>query len=481
MDKYKKLGNNVGLMFIGNFVTKILSFFMVPLYTSVLSTSDYGTADMISTTVLLVLPIFSMLMDEAILRFALDKSNDPRQVFSIAMRLSTWGFLVAMLFSPLVLLLDAIKDYYVFVVLYYVSSWLYNLFSNYAKGLERVELFAIAGILHSILFIAMNLLSLLVLKWGIYGYLLSISCSNFAVVIFLFFICKLYKCFLPSKKQDRNLAKAMTKYSVPMIPDYLTWWVNNAADRYVLEFFCTTSAVGIYSIAYRIPTLLNSITAIFSSAWRISSVEDFGSEESVRFYSKTYKVYSACLLIGSASLILATKLIAKVLFAKEFFVAWKITPILLLANIFSAQAIFAGSIFTASKQTKMLFIGPLIGGLVNITLNILLIPKFEGMGAAIATAIGYFVILSVNTINTRKLLPMKFNCIKNGLGYLFIIGEILAIFWDCWQGYVIASILTLVILIMNSREFVEIVKNFFRKLKHKQKGKENERRKNNLS
>lgn len=470
MNRYKKLGKNAGLMFIGNFVTKILSFFMVPLYTSVLSTSDYGTVDIISTTVLLVLPIFSMLMDEAILRFALDKSNNPKQVFSLAMRLSTLGFIVAMLFSPLVLLIDAIRGYYVFVVLYYVSSWLYNICSNYAKGLERVDIFATAGVLHSIIFILMNILSLLVFKWGIYGYLLSISFSNLVVVAFLFFACKLFKCFLPITKQDNALAKAMLSYSAPMIPDYLMWWVNNASDRYILEFFCNTAAVGVYSIAYKVPTLLNSITTIFVSAWRISSVEDFGSEESKRFYSNTYKIYSACLLIGSAILILMVKVIAKILFAKDFFIAWEITPILLLANVFSAQAIFVGSIFTAAKKTKFLFVGPLVGAVINITLNVLLIPYFEGIGAAIATAIGYFCILLINTILTRGLLRVNLHWVKNILGYLCIIGETLAILWNCWQGYIIASMLLICIVITNAKGFIEMAKIILLKLKKKEGG-----------
>ena len=103
-NKYIRLIKNIGMLLAGNFVSKVLLFLMVPFYTSILTTSDYGTADLISNTVLLVLPLFSVLMNEAVMRFTLDQTTDRKQVFSIAMTVSTFGYLAAMCFSPLILL-----------------------------------------------------------------------------------------------------------------------------------------------------------------------------------------------------------------------------------------------------------------------------------------------------------------------------------------------------------------------------------------
>ena len=461
MGNYKKLGKNIGLMFIGNLVTKILSFFMVPLYTSVLSTAEYGIADIISTTVLLVLPIFSVLMDEAVLRFSLDKGKDIRQVFSLSIYISTMGFIIVMAISPVIFLIDSLKDYYWFVVLYYVASWLYNITSSYAKGTDRVGIYSIGGVLHSVLFIGINLLTLLVLKWGIYGYLLATSVSNLVVVVYLFFACGMQNKFISFRTVDRQLARDMIRYSTPMIPDYLTWWVNNAADRYFLLWICGEAVVGIYSVAHKIPSLLNSISTIFASAWRISSVEDFGSQESKNFYKKTFRMYSAFLLIGSACLILVTKVLAKILFANDFFIAWQITPILLLANIFSAQSIFIGSIFTASKNTKLLWVAPLIGALTNIVLNSLLIPFWGGVGAAIATTIGYCVIMIVQIINTRKILVVDFGLIGNFISYMVIVLEIFMVLWDCLYGYIIAGGCVVILFIINIKGFIDVFQKFF--------------------
>lgn len=108
--------------------------------------------------------------------------------------------------------------------------------------------------------------------------------------------------------------------------------------------------------------------------------------------------YSGLLFISSSCLVLGSKIIANLLFAKDFFVAWKITPILVLAYVYSALAQYLNSIFSASKQTKALLYSSLAGAIVNILLNVLLIPEFQGTGAAIATVSGYMVIWIVNMI-----------------------------------------------------------------------------------
>lgn len=466
-DKGSKLIKNIFLMFTGNFVTKILSFFMVPFYTSVLSTDDYGVADLISTTVLLVLPIFSMLMEESVLRFALDNSKDNSQVFSIAMFLSTLGFAVAMIVSPIILLFDSLRNYYWFVVLYYVSLWFYNIFSFYVRGLDKVAIATVASIIHTFAYLLINIVSLAVLKWGIYGYLLAIDISNIIASIFLFFYCKLYKDLVSFRKIDFKLAKDMLKYSIPMIPNYISGWLNGCLDRYILAFFCGNSAVGLYSVSHKIPTILNSLISIFSSAWRISSVDDFGSQESIKFFNRIYKIYGGFLFMGSSILILFTKLIATVLFAKDFFISWKITPWLLLANVICALALFFESIFTASKKTKKLFLAPMFAAICNLVLNIILIPKYSTIGAAIATTIGYTVMWITQMFFSRKLLKMNLNLRILIPSYILILLEILFILKDDFVGNILGFICAILIIVINFETVIYLLKFSYEKLNNK--------------
>ncbi len=456
-NKYIRLIKNIGMLLAGNFVSKVLSFLMVPFYTSILTTSDYGTADLISNTVLLVLPLFSVLMNEAVMRFTLDQTTDRKQVFSIAMTVSTFGYLAAMCFSPLILLSQTLRPYYWFVVMYYVVSWLYNITSCYVKGLDRLSIITSAGIIHTFVYLSLNIFFLAVVKIGIYGYLLAIILSNLAAIIFLVLVCRLYKNFVSIRSLDWKLAKAMVKYSLPLIPNYISWWINNASDKYILTFICGTAANGVYSVAYKIPTLLSSVTSIFYSAWTISSVDDFGSDESRRFYEKVYSLYSALLMVAGAGLILLTKPLASVLYAKEFYEAWKITPILVVAYIFSALAQQVGSVFSASKRTKRLFYASMTGAGVNTILNLALIPMLQGVGAASATVIGYITIWALNMYNGNKILKMDYNLSRIIPCTLVLIFEIIVVSLQIKYWYVYAGLAVMIVIAVNRKELFGVL------------------------
>lgn len=464
-NRYNRLLKNTGMLFVGNFVSKILSFFMVPFYTSVLTTSDYGTADLITTVVLLVLPAFSVLMECAVMRFTLEQTTDRKQVFTIAFVVSTAGFLVAICISPVVLLWEPLRQYYGFVIMYYVVSWVYNIVSSYVKGLDKLSITTIAGVIHTFAFLGLNIFFLAICKIGVHGYLLSINLSNLISIIFLVIVCKLYKNFVRLKKIDWNLTREMIRYSVPLIPNYMSWWVNNMSDKFILTALCGTSVNGIYSVAYKIPSLLNSVTSIFASAWSISSVENFGSDESVRFFNRIYGLYSAFLLIMASGLILITKPMGKVLFSNDFFEAWRITPILVLAYVFSALAQQVESIFSASKQTMKIFYASLIGAMVNIILNLLLIPTLTSYGAAIATMIGYITIWAICMKNSRTIMVMDFNLRRIILSSVTILIEIVAVLTDYVAGYFVAAICVCCVLVINYKEIANILEMVRKKFK----------------
>ena len=88
---------------------------------------------------------------------------------------------------------------------------------------------------------------------------------------FLFISVRLNRYIVPINKINKVLIKAMVKYSVPMIPNSISWWISNSSDKYMLTAFCGVAVTGIYSVAYKIPTFLTTFTTIFMSAWQISA------------------------------------------------------------------------------------------------------------------------------------------------------------------------------------------------------------------
>lgn len=420
MSKYGKLGKNVMFITIGNFASKILSFLMVPFYTTILSTAEFGTADLMTTTVNLLMPFFTLLISESLLRFSLDNLNDKVSIFTTGCAILILGTSVFFLLSPILLQFEEIKEYYLLFVAYYVVVAFHSALSYFVRGIDKVAVFSVSGVLQTLSFLGLNIFFLAVVKTGVRGYLLSMVLSNVIAILFLFCGAKLNRYINPNSF-DWRLLKNMLQYSYPMIPNSLSWWVSNSSDKYMLTIICGVSLTGIYSVSQRIPSLFATISTIFMGAWQISAVEDFGSKESEEFFSTVYKCYSTFNIIIVSVLMCATKFLASILFAKDFYVGWKFVPILLLAFLFHGMSSFLGSVYTSAKKTRMLLISTLVAAVINIVFNFLLIPLIGGYGAAIATLISYFVIWIVRLVYSKKILRINWNKKSDILSYVLLL------------------------------------------------------------
>lgn len=457
MGRYKKLGQNVVFITIGSFASKLLSFFMLPLYTAVLTTQEYGTADLITTTINLLMPFFTLLISESIIRFALEKDRDKSEVFVTSGVVTLVGFVVFLVCSPLLLLSSDLKDYYWYFVVYYIITAMHTNVSFFVRGIEKVLIYSMSGVFQSFMFLSMNVLFLVVLKTGVVGYLLSLILSNLFAMLFLIIGAKLWR-YVKWGKFNGHLMREMLSYSVPMIPNSLSWWISNSSDKYLLTFFLGVSVTGVYSVSQRIPSMFAMIATIFMGAWQISAVEDFGSEESRKFFSSIYKNYSTFNICVVAGLIFLAKPLAWFLFAKEFFIGWTFVPVLLFAFLFHAMSGFLGSVYTAAKKTKMVFVSTVLAAASNVVMNIILIPIMGTMGAAIATWVSYFLIWLVRLVNTRKILKIEYNK-SDLLSYVLIACQIAAALMDRGvYSYAASGILLLMILAVNGRQITSVLK-----------------------
>lgn len=421
MGKWKKLGTNVVLMSIGSIGSKLITFLMVALYTAVLSTQDYGIADLIFTTVNLLAPILSLTISESILRFALDKDTDNKQVFTIGMTVNLVGCLLLLCFSPLLFFIPSLKPYAGYFILYYISYTFYNSILSFTNGIGKVSIYTISSILQTIVLVISNLVGLLIIKAGISGYLLSYAISYFFGSACLLFGGREFRYWQsPNNIKKSDLSK-MIKYSLPMIPNTISWWISNSSDKYMLTAICGVAVNGIYSVAYKIPTIMSVVFSIFMSAWRLSAVDDFGSKESQSFYSSVYRKIEGGMVIVAAGLILFNKFLAGIMFSKEFYVAWMYVPILVIAFLLHGLGEFFGSVYTSARQTSVLFYSSLSGAIGNILLNALLIPFVGALGAAIATALSYLIILTFRIIHSRKILPIKINYLHSISTFILLV------------------------------------------------------------
>lgn len=442
-------------MILGSMGSKILAFLIVPFYTAVLTTEEYGISDLISTTVTLLFPFFSLIICESMMRFALDKENDPEEVWRIGCRVWLIGTIALILLSPIILLTQ-LKDYYWFVLLHYISYSVHSCVSYYVRGLNKVKIFALSGTIQSLAIVGFNLIFLLWFKLGIVGYLLARIIGAIISTIYIICAAKIYKYGFSIRKVNPDLRKKMLRYSIPMMPNSVSWWIANASDRYILSAFSGLSATGIYSVAYKIPTLVSTVSSLFGNAWKLSAVNDFGSEESKRFFSDIYSKLTAIMLISSSFLNLINKPLAHILFSKDFYQAWRCVPLLVLASVFHSYCDFLGSIYTSAYKTCFLVISTSMGALINIILNFCFIPKWGEIGAAVATVIGYGVVWIMRVLSSRKIMPIDIHYKRDILAYIIIMVQLVLASNSFKYEYIVSSAFFALLVVIMRKELIDI-------------------------
>ena len=420
-NSYKYLLKNIGLLAISQFATKILVFFLVPLYTTVLSTAEYGTYDLFSTTVSLLIPILTLNVAESTLIYTMDKEHDNKAVISVGLKYSIIGFclsFVIVLVSKVLNIFPAFNKYWVFLPVMMLLTSVNTTFSYFARGIDKVRHTAIAGILSSIVLIVCNILFLLVFKIGLLGYFISHILAILVQIIYLMISCRLtkYIVFNPTPKTERD----MRKFSYPLIANTIGWWINNSSDRYIVTLMCGVAANGIYSVGYKIPSILNMFQTIFNQAWTISAVKDFDPDDRKQFFSNIYNLYNCGMVVVCSIVILSSRLLARFLYAKDFFTAWRYVPWLTIAIVFGALSGFLGGVFSAVKDSKRFGESTVIGAVVNIVLNIILVHYMDAVGAAVATTISFLVVWIIRLGHVRRYIKINIKISRDCVSYVLL-------------------------------------------------------------
>ena len=426
MQKYKYLLKNVGLLTISNFGTKILSFLLIPIYTSILSTADYGLYDIYSTTVSLLIPLLTLNIVEGVMRFSLDKGKEAPMVFSIGFKIVfKAGVILTVLatINRVFGIIPVFKQYWIFLILLFWGSTVYDLLSQFSRGIERIADVAVAGAINSVTMLALNVLFLVRFRFGLWGYFAANCCAYYAPIVYSIFRLKIWKYVI--FKENKPLQSEMSSYSTPLVFNTVAWWINNVSDRYIVTWMAGVAANGVYSVSYKIPSILNIFQSIFSQAWTLSAVKEFNDGN--EFYSKVYRVYNCGMVMVCSCLILADRIVARILFSGDFFTAWKYAPFLMISVVFGAMSGMLGGIFSASKDSTIFAKTTLIGAAINTVLNVVLVYMMGPLGAAISTEVAYVFVWSARYRAANKIVEVKTRIKRDAFSYVVL--NVQAVLW----------------------------------------------------
>ena len=457
-----RLVTNTAVFAVGKLLSKLLVFCMTWLYTTCLTRSEYSTADLVVNMANLLIVLACVGVNEGIFRAAAARSGNKEAYLTNGLFILVGGSAVFLVLSPLISLIPIFKGYAWLIALYVVVANLHTVVAQYLCAVGRTRLFAGQGLLNTALVIIFNILFLPVLDFGVTGYVLATVLADLVTTVFLILLTRLWRSVKP-RTLSKKIIRSLLVFCLPLVPTTLFWWITGVSDRYMVTAMCSSELNGLYTAAYKIPTLLIHVVSIFDSAWKlsVSAEEDF--EACTAFYTRVWRFYTTIAFLGGAALVLFCRPLSLLLFGSEFHEAWVYIPVLTFATVFAALDTFLGSVYFASKRTMGSMLTALAGAAVNLILNLCLIPVWGAMGASIATFVSYFSVCVLRMVTTYRLIPFRREWLRGSLNTLFLGGVTLLVTLSgsivpaiAWGG---ALALFALMLALNARPTLSLLKN----------------------
>ncbi len=468
MNKNKELVKNTIIIFIGKFCTQFITLLLLPLYTHFLSTEDYGYIDLIQTYLTFFIPLILLKIDAGIFRFLIDarKSEEEKnKIITNGIFIMFVELIISTILFAVAVKIFSIK-YSILIVMNLISLSVLTFLLQIVRGIGKNKQYSFSSIIAAIVTIVLNLIFLVGFhKNGKYVLIASLI-SNIICTIYLLIANKILKN-VKIKYIDKKLIKDLLKYSIPMIPNELSWWIVHVSDRTIISYALGVAANGIYSVSCKFSNILSSIFNIFNLSWQESAALHINDTDKDEFFSNVInKVFNLfiCFCIG---ILACLPFVFELLIKDSYREAYKYVPILLLANIFSVLIGLIGSIYVAKKMTKEVAKTTMIAAIINLTIDIALIKVIGIYAAAISTLVSYMLLAIYRYIDVQKYVKVKIpkkNIVVNSI--VFILVVVLYLYNNIALNVINLLLCILYAIIVNKELLIEFKKVIGKKVKN---------------
>lgn len=405
--KKKNLIKNSIILIFGTTLPKIMLFITLPLYTFFLSKQEYGTYDIIMTLSTLIIPLATLQLHSSIFRYLIDtkKLSEQKKIISTA--------LMTIFFITLTLLLVAFCIPVVYnyetkfnIYLYFAVNVIFQVFLEISRGLGKKKQYTLASIINACFIVVLSTLFMHNLNNKILAAFASINLAGIITIVYLLIVTKIWK-YISLKYVNKKLLKEMLVYSIPLIPNSLSWWIINVSDRFIIKLMLGVEANAIYAVANKIPSIYSLFYNGFNLAWQESASLD--SKNDKMYYQNIFASLSKFLMGGLLILISILPIIFKLLVIGDYNESYYQMPILCISLLFSSLSAFLGGIYIATKNSKKLGISSFLASLMNVIINFLLIKKIGLYAASFSTLVSFFILTLYRYYDIKKLCYLKIN------------------------------------------------------------------------
>ena len=424
-EKFNRLTKDSLVYGLGDAINKSVAIFLVPVYTRIFSTADYGVIDVLATisSMLSLSIILGFTNSQNFYFFKTDNMHDQCTTLStsfifritVGILVGTIAYIFADFISMLVFKNKAYGIYLKIIALTVPLEALKTLFVNiqrltFAKW--KYLLLTVGSGLTTILFIVYLVVIKRVGLIGVFEGRLG-GVMVFAVVGF--FLAKDYLKISFSKSRLWEMAK----YSIPLVPLTLALWVLKFSDRYFLLKFSNTSQIGLYSIGNKFALGIAMVVSAFLMAWNPFSFSVAKEDDAKQFYAKVLTYYLTGICFLSILLSLFARELLMLIAQPAYYGGSKVVGLLAFSSIaYGAHHIISIGL-ALTKKTSLMSLSFIIAAIANIILNYLLIPSFNIMGAACATLISFVIADIFSYFMSQKYYYINYETAKLGKIILF--------------------------------------------------------------
>ncbi|QBJ88310.1 polysaccharide biosynthesis protein [Chryseobacterium gleum] len=385
---------------IGSFGSKILSFLLVPFYTYFLTKKELGEYDLLLTTISLFAPLVSLQISDATYRWLIDKEyiseTEKAKIMTNSIITLCIGYLIFCLGFSVYIFFNSFQYQGYFIVLIFLNCLL-PLLQSILRGQGDTRQFAINGILTTFLIVVFNVIFIYLLKLNVEGVFIANIVAYTVACILILYKVRIIQYF-KFKYWDPKLIKSMASYSLPLIPNLMSWWAISSASKFIILHYMGPEGNGLYAVASRFPALLLVINSVLLLPLQDRILKEQDDVTFNRLLGK-FIVFEMALafILGILS-----PLMTKILVSKEYFDTWQYMPYLYLGVGFNAIAGFLGLKYQKEKNTLKITLTTLLGAVVSIILSIILIQYIGLQGISISFLLGFLVVLLVRYIDIYK-------------------------------------------------------------------------------
>lgn len=442
MSRGKELIKNTGILMIAKISTQFVSFLLLPLYTALLSTSEYGEIDIYTSMTMIVIPFLTLQLEMGLFRFFITESSreSRKKIISTSFCIIAVILCVASgIFWICANLLDLKYSDYIFV--FYISQTISTVLLQVCRAYGNNKAYGIASFISSSLAVCLNVLFVAGFHWKVEGILLSSTIAQLVSALYIILATHVFRYF-EFHSFDKSTGKKLLSYSVPLVFNQISSWTINYSDRVIILSAWGTSANGIYSLANKFSNITNTFFNVFNVAWTENVVRCMGDKDGSDYISKMfsliYNVYFA-LITGIINLL---PFFFSILVNENYYEAYGQVPVLLLAIFFSGMAATIGSVYIAYSKTKEVSITTILAGLCNIVVHLALLKSCYLYAASISTLVSFSLLFIYRYVFVKKFFELKIKFHKM-LPQMFI-------YAFAWVAYIFKSPIAIIIgLVLN--------------------------------